>query len=159
MRHAEVKAVVLKGTGFLNVTPMSVAQHRAASETWLLRDTQQYSHKLELLLFVMFSILWISSLFCVCTISCEEELDKKLIDWRMPLESLKNSVNLILLSIKYFPIELAYYPPSFIFLTMSVTLSHTYCKPVFNLPVLQVLWQLLLLRSLRTTQWLPTWCS
>ena len=65
----------------------------------------------------------------------------------MPLETLKNSVNFILLSIKYFPINLAYYPSSFLLLKMSVALSHTYCKPVHKLPVLQVLWQLLLLHS------------
>jgi hypothetical protein len=140
-----------EGDWFLNVTRMRVAQRRAASETLLMRDTQQRRHKLSfccLLCFVFFELV----LCCVCTTSCEEELDEKLIDWKMSLETLKNSVNLISLSIKYFPIKLAYYPSSFLLLKMSVALSHTYCKPVNNLPLLQVLWQLLLLHSLTTTQ-------
>ena len=56
----------------------------------------------------------------------KEELDKNLIDWKMSLEILKNSLTFISLSIKYLRINMEYYSSYFLFLKMSdAPFTHT----------------------------------
>jgi len=59
---------------------------------------------LEELVFLLFFIFYILS--CVYTMSYREELNEKLIDWKMSLETLEKSLNFISKPIRYIHIKL-----------------------------------------------------
>jgi hypothetical protein len=66
---------------------------------------------------VLYFLCWFLFVYipfvCVYTMRYKEELDEKLIAWKMPFEILKNSQNFISLFIKCLHVKVEYYPSYF----------------------------------------------
>jgi hypothetical protein len=129
---AEVKAVAVKGTWFLNSMSTSVAQGHyagpAASFGSDMRTLNSARHavvfgQLEVFV-VVFCTFYIIYFLCIYH-ELYSTTGWKINTVKMSLESLKNSLNLNPLTIKHLPIKLKYYPSSFLCGNVRCTVIHT----------------------------------